>query len=378
MKKFFSLFEGKHYRYLLVGMLVFAINYEMARWVFQLDYFKGSLWQKNLGNFLAMESALLLSYPLHKRITWLEGWEDFLPKLLRFHAISFLGILIRILAFASLAYLGFGWSISTIVSIVLVVLINFLGFDQFVFQDKLDIATNENAYSTLGTGSTVLETIEDAEIYNRYIANKISDYLGAQNIEMGAGKGTIASLLVADFSLHLFELSKENQAYLRERFQKNPKILSIRGDIFQAKELGSYDCIYSSNVLEHIPEDIEVIRHCMKLLKQGGFFVALVPAMPFLYSSFDRSIGHYRRYSKKDKIRISEFLSLEFKFKWLDYSYYNPIGAIGWLIKMKLLRTQSIKKRDAMLMNSIIPFVSFLDHLPLGFGQSLQMVIKKL
>ncbi len=376
--KLFSLFEGKHYRYILVGFLTFGINYVAADLIFSISFFTSSLFAQNLGNLLATEIALIASFPLHNWITWLGNSEQLFRKLLRFHAISFFGICLRLTVFALLVYLGFSWTVATVLSIAVIVLFNFIGFDLFVFSESANIIANEEAYSKEGTGTEVLETIEEAKTYNRWMAEKVTDYLGAKNLELGAGKGTIAAFVAEGFPLVLYDLSESNQNHLKQRFVKQERVLKIGGDIFHEKDWESYDCIYSSNVLEHIPDELPILDHCLKLLKHGGFFVAIVPAMPLLYSAFDKKIGHFRRYSKKDRARWEHYLLDRHKVKWLDFSFFNPIGAIGWFLKMKLLSQTNIKKQDAMVMNSIIPFVSWLDFLPLGFGQSIRIVIKKL
>ncbi|MCM8819720.1 MAG: hypothetical protein NC925_02880 [Candidatus Omnitrophica bacterium] len=101
--------------------------------------------------------------------------------------------------------------------------------------------------------------------------------------------------------------------------------------------------------------------------------------MMFLYSNFDKKIGHYRRYNKKDKVRIVNYLTEKgMNVKSIKFDYFNPVGALGWFVKMKVLKMDKIAKKDAMIMNSIIPFIGWLDYLPFGFGQSMLIVIKKM
>lgn len=377
--RLFSLFEGRHYRYLIVGILVFWINAWIAKWIFTYPYFSEGFYQKNLGNLIALELALLCSYPLHKYITWLEGSEDFFRKLIQFHYYSFLGIIIRILIFACMIFLGFGWLVSSFVSIGFVILVNFVSFDRFVFSPKDDsFSSNSHIYSSFGEGIGTLETIEDAVTYNRWIAAKIEDYLGEKNLEIGAGTGTIAAITSEHFPIDAFDLSRENFQILKKRFRSVKNVQKIGQDILSIKTKNYYDCIYSSNVMEHIEDDTKILNHALSLLKKGGFFVAIVPAMPALYSSFDKKIGHVRRYSKSDIRRWEKSIAPEYKVKWLRRDYFNPIGAFGWLVKMKILNQNQIKKQDAMIMNSLIPFIAWLDYLPLPFGQSMLLVLKKI
>lgn len=377
IKKLVSLFEGKHYRYIIVGIVVFGVNIWVAQFIFSLEILKESPYNRDLANLLSLEIALLFSYLPHKWITWLEGNEKFLKRLVEFHLLSLPGIFIRIFLFGILNFLGFHWMFSTILSTSIVILINFVVFDNFVFNQGVEVSKNQIAYSAEGEGVGTLETIEEAKTYNSWIAYKFIDYLGEKNIELGAGTGTIAEILSDSFPLELFELSDTNKSILVERFKNNQNIVHVGSDIMENRNLGVYDCIYSSNVLEHIENEIPVVEHCLRLLKKGGFFAAVVPAMPLLYSRFDSKIGHFRRYSGLDKSKWEENISKDLSIKWISYKYFNPIGAFGWFVKMKLMGQSTIKKQDAMIMNSLIPFIAWLDYLPLPFGQSIFILLKK-
>jgi hypothetical protein len=51
------------------------------------------------------------------------------------------------------------------------------------------------------------------------------------------------------------------------------------------------------NVLEHIVDDVEVLRGLSQQLVPGGNVVVYVPALNWLYGPNDKKVGHYRRYS---------------------------------------------------------------------------------
>jgi SAM-dependent methyltransferase len=61
-----------------------------------------------------------------------------------------------------------------------------------------------------------------------------------------------------------------------------------------------YDVIYTSNVLEHIEDDIEALRILGQHMKSGARIGIYVPALPILFSDMDRSVGHFRRYKRKE------------------------------------------------------------------------------
>jgi SAM-dependent methyltransferase len=363
---------------MISGIITFVINFTLLDSLWINEVFPFTTNQPIFEFFISSIFALLLSYPLHKFFTFRDGFDQFWSKLQKFILIGFFILIFRSGIFYLFLYFGLGQNISFLLSNLFIVLLNFIAFDIFIFHSNI-IPDNQNLiYGQGGVGIETLETIEDAKIYNTWIADKISDYLSENNLELGAGQGTISAILSNHFRLELFEISPENQIVLHDRFKDNHHIVRIGLDFLENTEWGKYDCIYSSNVLEHLEDDEKFILHGMKLLKRGGYFVAFVPAMMELYSPMDKILGHYRRYNYRDKNRISSFLSEnKISHKFLSFKYLNPIGSFGWLIKMRIFKTKKIKKNDIMIMNSILPFISFLDYLPFPWGQSIFFVIKK-
>ena len=61
--------------------------------------------------------------------------------------------------------------------------------------------------------------------------------------------------------------------------------------------------VYTANVLEHIEDDIKALKMIRESLEPGGKIAIYVPAMPILFSDLDRSVGHFRRYKKKELVQ---------------------------------------------------------------------------
>ena len=374
MKKLFLIFESKHYRYIISGFIIYFINDSLFEYLSN-HYQSSELWKRVI---FSSEIALLVSFPIHKYFTFLTDSKKIVSELYRFLFFGHSLLLLRFFSFIVIFYLTSDINISSILSIIILVLLNFAIFDRYVFNLSAYLEQYPDPYGENGSGIETLETIEDAKNYNTWLCEKFEDYLGTKNLELGAGKGTLSAIIAEQYPIELFEISDKNHSFLLERFKNTKNIVRIEKDFMENFDWGKYDCIYSSNVLEHIELDDKFIIHGLKLLKTGGYFVAIVPAMSILYSKFDKKIGHIRRYEKSDISRIKKSLltsSIPFEFK--KASYFNPIGALGWLVKMKLMRIDKINKRDAMTMNALIPFISVLDYLPLPFGQSLFFVIQK-
>jgi len=60
-----------------------------------------------------------------------------------------------------------------------------------------------------------------------------------------------------------------------------------------------FDSILYVDVIEHIEDDAAEIRRAASHLAKDGHLAVLCSARQSLYSPFDKSVGHYRQYSKR-------------------------------------------------------------------------------
>jgi len=135
-----------------------------------------------------------------------------------------------------------------------------------------------------------------------------------------------------------------------------------------------FDTILYIDVLEHINDDKEELKIASKHLKPGGKLIIISPAIPQLYSEFDRSVGHYRRYTKKsiDIIAQSDLIVKRI-------SYIDSLGALASLanrlfLNQKMPAVNQLKFWDKIL----IPCSKCVDRiLGYSFGKSILAVFTK-
>jgi SAM-dependent methyltransferase len=60
-----------------------------------------------------------------------------------------------------------------------------------------------------------------------------------------------------------------------------------------------FDAVLYVDVLEHVEDDAAELEAASKILRPNGALIVLAPAHRWLYSPFDRAIGHYRRYTRR-------------------------------------------------------------------------------
>jgi 2-polyprenyl-3-methyl-5-hydroxy-6-metoxy-1,4-benzoquinol methylase len=183
-----------------------------------------------------------------------------------------------------------------------------------------------------------LEIMSNAHNYRRWMFRQIAPYVGQRILEVGAGIGNFTALFL-DRQLIVptdtYEPCVEYlQTRLGQRLDVPPMLLDVMDPAMLELREHAFDTIVCLNVLEHVADDRLGLRHMYDVLQPGGRLVLLVPAFPFLYGTVDRSLDHYRRYTRPDltsKLRDAGF-QIEKTF------YMNIIGMAGWFLNNRILK----------------------------------------
>ena len=120
---------------------------------------------------------------------------------------------------------------------------------------------------------------------------------------------------------------------LKERYGDDPRVEVCEGDFATAAAGRQFDAVVLVNVLEHIEDDQGTLAQICDHLKPGGYVCVLAPAMPSLYSDFDRSIGHHRRYRRSTIVARMFGAGLEV----VEARYMNIVGVAAWWVMTKQL-----------------------------------------
>ena len=223
-----------------------------------------------------------------------------------------------------------------------------------------------------------LEMLHEAVRYNAWVFSWIEPFLGASNVEIGAGHGTLTEHALERHAVLVTEPATSGQRELAARFLGHPNLLGIHDDFLTLEATGKVDCVYSANVLEHVADDIMMLEHAARVLRPGGRFVAVVPAGLWLYSRLDALAGHYRRYTRADRIRLEvELAQRGIPLELVSFSHRNPVGALGWFSRMRLLGLDHIDRGDVRRVEALVPWLRHLDRFESPFGQSLVIGLKR-
>lgn len=226
-----------------------------------------------------------------------------------------------------------------------------------------------------------LEVMSAAKNYNDWIISNCTSYFGNKIVEVGAGAGSFASAIMdsnPDSQFTLIEPSNNMFALLKTTFENNNNVSVINGFTFDLNKKiknNSYDSYVYSNVLEHVEDDVKEMQLAYSKLKLGGHIITFSPALPFLLSDFDKSIGHYRRYTLNEMIHKME----EAGFEVVKAQYFDMFGIIPWFINFKVLKTktmnpQAIKTYDTYF----VPVLRLLESILTPFvGKNILVIGKK-
>jgi SAM-dependent methyltransferase len=218
---------------------------------------------------------------------------------------------------------------------------------------------------------TELGAMECARNYHRWIAEMFSPYLGARVIEVGAGVGTFAEYLLRQPGVAEF-LAMEPAANLfpalQQRLAGHERARAIQGYL-GCETLPPADSVVLVNVLEHVRDDVAMLRTAKAHLRAGGHLLLFVPALPWLHGSLDRASEHFRRY-RKGQLR-ERLTSAGFHVKTLHY--VNLPGVASWFLAGKVLRRKTLGSSSVLFYDRcVVPAVRRIEERwnPL-LGQSL-------
>jgi SAM-dependent methyltransferase len=156
------------------------------------------------------------------------------------------------------------------------------------------------------TGADVLETLNRATNYNSVLLDLILESSGdcCRMLDFGAGIGTFAKLL----------RSRDVEVVCVE-----PDVLLaaglVRDGFVTVNDLneiadGSFDFVFTLNVLEHIEDDQTSLCRLATKLARGGRLLIYVPAFRCLWTSLDERVKHYRRYRRAGLERLARSVGL--------------------------------------------------------------------
>ena len=221
-----------------------------------------------------------------------------------------------------------------------------------------------------------LENFESAHLWRRYTISFVKKYLkNKDTVEIGSGLGSFSELLVKHCrNLALVEPDKSFTNSLKKKFSNNHKIKNIVNGTVDDLKGKKFEAIVHFQVLEHIKDDQEEINKNLKILNDQSKLIVCVPAFMSLYSKFDKSIGHFRRYEKKDFEKFNLGNS-----KIVKMFYIDSIGYILYKIHSFFVDSTNPSQLSIMIWDKVFIPLSFVSDFLFNykFGKNLIVIIEK-
>lgn len=221
-----------------------------------------------------------------------------------------------------------------------------------------------------------LESMSQSLWYNQWTLSKFVPYIKGDILEVGCGLGNFTKTLIRYGSVWAIDIDP----YCISKTKDNSSCSTFIGfgDIekgiyfFRKKMFTSIVCM---NVLEHIKNDGKALQNMYSILAPNGYLVLLVPSHPQLFGSIDSSIGHFRRYVKKElitKVLLNGFSIIKTR-------RINFFGAIGWWLAGKIYKNSSVQKQKLQIFNFFAPFLLPVESIiEPPIGTSILLVAQKL
>jgi SAM-dependent methyltransferase len=147
-------------------------------------------------------------------------------------------------------------------------------------------------------------------------------------LDCGAGTGRFAAEMAALCDVTVLDDHEEALRLLRTRFTAE-RIIKLEGDRVPLPD-GELEYVTALDVLEHVPDDASVVDGFHRLLRAGGVALVTVPASMALWSDWDVSLHHYRRYAKA-QLR-SLFPNDQWEIVYLNYTNV-PVFPVVWMVR---------------------------------------------
>lgn len=217
-----------------------------------------------------------------------------------------------------------------------------------------------------------LELFANAVHWKQYWGRKVMPFLGNHVLEVGVGMGTNTPFFLdscEDIKRWVcLEPDPTLSVQAEKKLSKFPIVEVQNGYLSDFKSEQKFDSILYIDVIEHIEDDAKEISLAKSFLKPDGYLIILVPAHQYLYSAFDKAIGHLRRYNKQ---MLKNIVGQDLKLEMLVY--LDSMGTAASVVnKLFLKQNYPTLKQIQFWDNYLVRISNFSDWI-LGYqiGKSL-------
>jgi len=176
-------------------------------------------------------------------------------------------------------------------------------------------------------------------------------------LEFGAGTGTLCEIFKEEFRISpdCVEIDDRLRGVLKS------KGFNVFSNLKATNR--QYSWIYTSNVLEHIEDDLLALKNLSDQLEVNGRIAIYVPALPILFSGLDRSVGHFRRYEKQELIHKVQYSGLKVE-SCVYHDFLGVFASLGLKVLGYKNKAGLGSKKSFLIYDQLVyPVSKFLDSL---------------
>ncbi len=217
-----------------------------------------------------------------------------------------------------------------------------------------------------------------AKNWKSYYAKLLRLDIKGRVLEVGAGIGRTMPALW-NSSVRSWLCLEPDPALAREldiriKEFKHDGVSSKVGTIDDLAPDQLFDCILYIDVLEHIRDDRAELERASAHLCDSGRLIVLSPAFQWLYSPFDRALGHERRYTARTLAKVFPRDLVK------DRVFYaDSVGALLSASNRVLLRESLPTLRQVLFWDrAVVPMSRVIDPITRKwFGRSVIAVYRR-
>jgi SAM-dependent methyltransferase len=134
------------------------------------------------------------------------------------------------------------------------------------------------------------------------------------------------------------------------------------------------------DVIEHVDDDVGLLRTYAEILAPGALVLITVPAFPFLFSGHDLFLEHKRRYTLPSLESTVRRAGLEVINSKYFFGLLFPVAAVQRLLNRIFLKSNHIEPKSALkkhtpLVNSILITINNLELLAFPYNRFVGLTI---
>ena len=224
----------------------------------------------------------------------------------------------------------------------------------------LRFAISDRIYTADEDGGQILERLNRAPRFNRWMADVVRPHIGDRVLEIGAGTGNLAVHLMPRPVYWATDVNPHYLDYLASLRSTRPYMQVACTDATDAASFPAgerFDTVVCLNVVEHLQDDVAALRNIRDSLTDGGRAVILVPCGPWLYGSLDEVLGHHRRYTPEQLVGVAQ----QAGFRVEQVLKFNRPGVVAWWLNGRILRRRTFGLGQIRMLNVLTPVFRLID-----------------